>query len=907
MESSIDRRAGREIATFCVLNQSYYESLNTYTPGDSGYKGFLDAHVPPGWIVRHDKVWYHVAPPNRALPPQGFKIHLAATSSSAETLLAKALPLLVASHAPFKVVVDPFILDFMNSKNFPRGSSGKFFTIYPKDDEHCKALLESLYAATTGMRGPYILSDRPYRDSRVVFYRYGGFSQQHKLTIFGERVPTIVNASGKEVPDPRLPSFRLPEGITDPFYSPPPSPTSTNGGGILLKERYLVQSAISFSNSGGVYKAHDRRMDRPVIIKEARPFVNLSRQGGRDAVDTLKKESQMLALLEDTGLVPRLIDFFDEWDHCFLVEEYVEGIPLSSYRSDERWALIFGPTNDSQRVAAFCDKLSTLSLNLINALQLFHSRGVIFGDLSPRNIIVDPNTLSLRIIDFESAGFSSASDQELFTPFTPGFASKNRQQGKGMSAGDDYYAAGCVVYSLMMPIVPTFFDLKPEARSVFLDRISWDYQLPGNISEGIVSLMEGSVDRAKELLGSHAPLPTKSCAALEEQATADQDIGHVISRIREHIESTAEYDRDDRLWPADYRVFTTNPLSVAYGALGVSLFLKQEGGTITGRQRQWILKRAGQINNADTPPGLYLGSSGMAWVLSELGLTEEATGIINRAYDSPLLLTGPDVFYGSAGVGLASLYFWARTGQQRFLDKATLIGDHLLKTGLEDDAGYYWRNVDGFCYYGYPYGGSGISLFLLYLYRDTQDPRYLQYARRGIDFEISRAVERNGSLAWGREQGDTITFPYWRFGSAGVGSALIRFYEILKEDRYRDLAARAARYGSTKYAVLPGQFYGLSGIGELMLDMYSATGDRTYLDDAQQVARKILLFQISTNAGVAFPGEELLRISNDLGTGSAGVGLFLSRFLKHGKRFLYDWDTPKDECISTAASVEHRA
>lgn len=77
--------------------------------------------------------------------------------------------------------------------------------------------------------------------------------------------------------------------------------------------------------------------------------------------------------------------------------------------------------------------------------------------------------------------------------------------------------------------------------------------------------------------------------------------------------------------------------------------------------------------------------------------------------------------------------------------------------------------------------------------------------------------------------------------------------------------------------------------------MYSATGDRTYLDDAHQVAKKILLYQINTNGGVAFPGEELLKISNDLGTGSAGVGLFLSRLLKQGKRFFYDWDTSKDK------------
>lgn len=314
MASSIDRSAGREIASFCLLSESYYESLNTYTPRSLEYKRLLDSHLPFGWVVRHEKLWYHVFPPNSALPLQGFKIHLAATSLSAEALLTRTVPLLVARHASFKVVVDPFMLDFVNSKNFSRGSSGKFLTIYPTNDEDCKALLESLYGATTGMRGPFVLSDRPYRDSRVVFYRYGGFTPQYKLTIFGERMPTIMSASGKEVPDLRLPAFRLPEGIADPFCSPPHSPALTDGGGILLKERYLVESAITFSNAGGVYKAYDRRMDRPVIIKEARPFVNLSRQSGRDAVNTLKKESQMLALLGDTGLVPHLIDSFDEWE-----------------------------------------------------------------------------------------------------------------------------------------------------------------------------------------------------------------------------------------------------------------------------------------------------------------------------------------------------------------------------------------------------------------------------------------------------------------------------------------------------------------------------------------------------------------------------------------------------------------
>jgi len=45
----------------------------------------------------------------------------------------------------------------------------------------------------------------------------------------------------------------------------------------------------------------------------------------------------------------------------------------------------------------------------------------------------------------------------------------------------------------------------------------------------------------------------------------------------EYVLSTADFDRGDRLWPADPAVFATNPMSVAYGASGTVLFLVRAG------------------------------------------------------------------------------------------------------------------------------------------------------------------------------------------------------------------------------------------------------------------------------------------------------------------------------------------
>ena len=117
---------------------------------------------------------------------------------------------------------------------------------------------------------------------------------------------------------------------------------------------------------------------------------------------------------------------------------------------------------------------------------------------------------------------------------------------------------------------------------------------------------------------------------------------------------------------------------------------------------------------------------------------------------------------------------------------------------------------------------------------------------------------------------------------------MIRFYAILGTQKYLVLADKAARYAATKYAGFPGQFMGLSGMGEFLLDMYRFTGDIHYRDEARKIASGVLLFAVPEPQGIAFPGEELMRMATDYATGSAGIGLFLSRLLQPRSRLFHD-------------------
>ena len=66
---------------------------------------------------------------------------------------------------------------------------------------------------------------------------------------------------------------------------------------------------FAFSNSGGVYKAIDESTQKEVVIKEGRPYTNISNRG-LDAIQLIKKEHRLMSLLSGTEVAAEPLDFF---------------------------------------------------------------------------------------------------------------------------------------------------------------------------------------------------------------------------------------------------------------------------------------------------------------------------------------------------------------------------------------------------------------------------------------------------------------------------------------------------------------------------------------------------------------------------------------------------------------------
>jgi serine/threonine protein kinase len=891
---------GIELMT--MVSSDFFESLSRMEL-QPNYKRILDSHVPADWHRKQFDVWLLAQPNVDSLAQQGFKIHVSATRRNAETLLKIVIPECVAHEIPFKVVADPRLLSLMNSKNYYRGGSGKFIVLYPPTIEIFKEILARLYELTDGQEGPYILSDRRYKDSKVLYYRFGGFFPMYRVDPNGTKTLCIQTPDGELEPDERLPYYKLPTWISDPF---PVMDSLEAPAENILNGRYQVDGAIAFSNRGGVYDGTDTLTGRKVILKEARPFSNYwipspDSSDYLDGVRILEREFRALKKLQGLPSIVQCVDFFKEWEHSFLVEERVEGIPLRRYRALDDFVVI-ASDGGQERVQRFCEKFCVLARQLIEIVLAAHSRRVLLVDISPNNFLVNVETLEVTLIDLETAidlDAPQTGDDVVRLWTTPGSRRPGRYEMGEYLPEDDFYALGMVLYSLLVPI-QTFFEMHPGAVESFIDDIALGVGLPGQVKETIFLLLQGKAAEARDVLHKWEPRLSPAASDVRRQPAqyweqweeADRErigdeIRRVIPGITSFLLATFDVRREDRLWPGDVMVFDTNPLSVACGACGPLLFLKDAGHPAPQEVRDWLLR---QEFRADAyPSGLYWGLAGIACTLAELGFESKALNALRRANESPLRFAKADMWHGAAGLGWANLWFYSRDPQPDFLQRALEAGEHLLASAQDRETGCCWPNLDGNVHYGFAYGASGICLFLSQLYRATGDTRFGDLARRGLAFELASALDTAGVIRWfNHEKAREICEPYWEYGSAGIGCVFIRCATLLGDEHYRRVAEDVEAFAFCKWTVIPSQFSGLAGIGEYMLDLFKLTGRELYLNKAYAVADTILKYGVEKPQGIAFPGRFLLRLSNDFGTGSSGIGLFLLRLLRLGPRRFVD-------------------
>ncbi|WP_329286148.1 class III lanthionine synthetase LanKC [Streptomyces sp. NBC_00691] len=834
-----------------LADREYYRPLTCVA--DPGPR-FVPGEVPPGVRGAAQGVWTVWSGPRTVLAEQGWKIHVSARLDRAQHVLDTVAGICFSEGVPFKHLSARLFFLFLHHKHAERAQAGKFCAVYPPDTATARRLLERLRDALDGEEGPYVLTDRRFRDSRTVHYRYGSFGDRSRLRADGTREGLVLDGSGRETVDLRLPAFHLPAGITDPFVEQEERP---HAGPILIRD-YEVTRAVRLSNAGGTYQARDRRTGRTVFVKEARAHNGLVLDG-TDARRRLRHEYRVLRELHAAapGVGPEPLEHFTEWEHDFLVTEHIAGQPLVGWLS--RSSPLARADRTAASVAAYYEACRRLLDRLDAALDRLHAAGHRFGDLSLGNVLVTPEG-GVRLVDFEAASELSAPPSPMGTPgFTP-------PPGLLRTADDpllqDRYGMSAVAFACVAP----FHEIAEHAPAnlALLRRDLADVAPPRDLWQRATAFhpVRGRVVRD--------PLPSP--------AELDADPRGCLARLAEDVAAglleTADADRPEWAFPPSPEAFRTNNVCLAHGTAGVVHALRRAGAAvpeeIRGRLRRDTLAQRHAL-----PPGLLVGTAGIARVLAGLGLLDEAVDLLGDADDHPLTTSCGTLAGGRAGVGLAWLALHRLTGESGHLERAAAAGEALLRT---TDLSAVLGEHDA---RGLLHGRSGLALFLYRLARATDEARCLEAGRALLHQELDRTFALDdGSLSLSDDARLTRAMPYLATGAAGVASVLTRYMATAPDERCAEALPRLVagiRVSCVTKEV--GLHRGLAGLTWFLTEHAELTGTDAARGDAVRAATGLLKYAVPYRRGVRFLGAGSQRFTADLSSGGAGVLLTLHRLL----------------------------
>ncbi|MCO5991918.1 class III lanthionine synthetase LanKC [Actinoallomurus rhizosphaericola] len=820
----------KQYELYCQKDRLFYDVLDGQ---ERPAFTIADEALPEGWQRVRRNEWLIYVPPAQDIPQQGWKIHVSACHDNAEGVLTRVRDYCVPRAISFKHLRSSDVLFMRNAKYAPRGGSGKLVTIYPRDEAELERILDDLGEILAGEPGPYILTDLRIGDGPL-YVRYGGFMERHCKDEDGRLVSAIEDGNGRLVPDRRDPVFRVPDWVTVPDCLRPH--LDARAAVTMAGLPYRVTEALHFSNGGGVYAAEDTRTGERVILKEGRPHAGLA-AGGADAVTRLRREHEMLERLAGIDGVPAVHDYFTLGDHEFLVQEFVEGRPLNTFFA-ERHPLL-DPEPDPDRIAEYTAWALKIYEGTERVVEAVHARGVVFNDLHMFNIMVRPDD-TVALIDFETAAPVTDEGRQILA--NPGFLAPPDRRG----AAVDRYCLACLKLALFAPLT-TMLQVDRTKAAHLADVISEWFALPEGYLESAVEEISRDVATGTRLVGVRP--------SLRPDAAGWEDARSALSRA---ILASATPERDDRLFPGDIQQFGGGALGLAYGAAGVLYALDVTGCPV--EHEDWLIRHATNPEPG-SGLGLYDGLYGAAFTLAHLGHLEAAGKVVDLCLGERWERLGTDLYGGLPGVALTLERLAGPLEAPALRDAAAkaaqIVADQVLAA------------TEAPARPGLLRGMAGPALMFIRFYERTGDPNLLDLAAAAIRLDLRRCVtDKEGALHV--EDGSRI-LPYLGRGSVGIGLVIDDYLAHREDERLRTAREGIRLAAKSVYYAQAGLFGGRAG----MVLYLARQGDPRVAAHIRDLAWHALSYE----DGLAFIGENLLRLSMDLGTGTAGVLLALGAAL----------------------------
>jgi len=225
--------------------------------------------------------------------------------------------------------------------------------------------------------------------------------------------------------------------VAPPGKSSPPSPVE---GATPVAQRlgdYELVAEIARGGMGVIYRAHQHSLQRTVAVK----LILAGQLASPDDIRRFHIEAQAAAQLDHPSIVP-IFEVGDCAGQHFFSMKLLDGGSLAQhmarYQGDPRAAL-------------------DLMIDVTEAVQYAHERGILHRDLKPANILLDAHGHPY-ISDFGLAKRLAAAAGEASAPLTqsgavlgtPGYLAPEQARGeKELTAAADIFSLGAILYELI--------------------------------------------------------------------------------------------------------------------------------------------------------------------------------------------------------------------------------------------------------------------------------------------------------------------------------------------------------------------------------------------------------------------------------------------------------------------------